>query len=92
MTALADRVHEVPDLTCRELEAFIHDFLEGRLSASEAATFNKHLEHCVPCQTYLEAYRTAVKLGKAAFNDSQAPVPDELPEDLVAAILAARRM
>jgi hypothetical protein len=32
-----------------------------------------------------------VKLGQSAFHDPDAPVPETVPEELVKAILAARR-
>ena len=78
-------------MTCRELSDFIGDYLAGALPAEVGAQFERHLNGCSNCVTYLEGYRTTVELGRGAFADPDAPVPSTVPEELVKAILAARR-
>jgi anti-sigma factor RsiW len=80
-------------VTCRELADFIADYLSGELSADIRAAFDRHLALCANCRTYLASYEETVKLGKAAFDDGDADVPANVPEQLVRAILdaAARR-
>ncbi len=78
-------------LTCAEFEAFVLDYFDGTLPAKQRATFKMHLMVCEDCQRYLAAYKRSVEMGKAAFKDPHASVPDEMPEDLVQAILAAKR-
>ncbi len=78
-------------MTCREFAAFIADFLDGGLPAEERQQFDRHLDRCANCTRYLESYRTALALGKAAFEDGDAPVPPEVPDELVDAILRGRR-
>ena len=77
-------------MTCRELVDFLLDYLAGDLPAAERARFEVHLGACPDCVAYLRAYRATVELGRAAFAEPDAPVPDEVPEALVQAILAAR--
>lgn len=46
-------------LTCRELAQAITDYWEGALSDVEAASFERHLARCKPCEDYLEQMRLA---------------------------------
>ena len=78
-------------MTCRELVDFIADYLSEALPAETRAQFERHLGACSNCGMYLDGYRETVKLGQCAFDDPDAPVPDTVPEELVKAILAARR-
>jgi anti-sigma factor RsiW len=78
-------------VSCREFADFIADYLSGELPAEVRAQFDHHLEVCVNCVRYLDAYRAAVALGKAAFDGTDDSVPGDVPDDLVKAILAARR-
>lgn len=78
-------------MTCKELIAFIHDYLSGEISEEERARFEAHLDACPPCVAYLRGYEESVRLAKAAFAGPDEPVPEEVPEELVAAILAVRK-
>jgi anti-sigma factor RsiW len=66
------------------------DYLSGGLSAHERTVFEEHLAECPDCVNYLDTYRETVHLGKAACGPPDEPVPEEVPEELVQAILAAR--
>jgi anti-sigma factor RsiW len=77
-------------LTCREFADFMMDYLSNELPAESRAAFEYHLSLCTNCQQYLTSYRETVKLGKRAFEDVNADVPSQVPEELVKAILAAR--
>lgn len=77
-------------LTCRQAEAFIGDYVDGTLPTGKRLKFEFHLRMCPECRDYLAAYRRAMALGKAVFDDPNAPVPVDMPEDLVAAIIDAR--
>lgn len=78
-------------LTCRELIGFLVDYLDGTLTDEEQAVFDAHLAVCPHCVDYVTEYRATVRAGRAAYRDLEAPVPNEVPEELVAAVLAARR-
>ena len=77
-------------MTCREFADFMMDYLSGELSPESRAEFDYHLNVCSNCRRYLASYEETVKLGKRAFEDDEANVPAQVPEDLVKAILAAR--
>ena len=77
-------------MTCREFADFMADYIARELPAETLAQFEHHLSLCPNCQRYLAGYKATVKLGKAAFDDPSAAVPDDVPEDLVKAILATR--
>ena len=78
-------------MTCREFADFIADFLDGELPAVARRQFERHLTRCVNCSRYLDGYRQSIALGKRAFDDDDAPLPADVPEELVDAILSTRR-
>ena len=78
-------------MTCRELVAFLVDYLGGTLPADQRERFEAHLGECPDCVGYLRTYDATVKLGRAACLDPDEALPADVPEDLVRAILAARR-
>lgn len=77
-------------MTCREFADFIGDYLNGDLPPDMRTGFDRHLDVCPNCRRYLRSYEETVKLGRRAFDDEDALVPPEIPEELVSAILAAR--
>jgi anti-sigma factor RsiW len=79
------------EMTCRELVDFLGAHLDGELSEEVRRRFEEHLAACPECFAYVEAYRATVRLARGAFRDPDGPVPADVPEDLVKAILAARR-
>lgn len=85
---MLNRVHRM--ITCVEFENFILAYLDGELDARKKVIFELHLKVCHECRNYLEAYRRTVSLGKAVFESPHAPLPRNVPEDLVQAILRAR--
>ena len=79
-------------MTCREFVGFLMDYLEGALPAAVRTEFEKHLRLCPGCIEYLATYEKTVRLAKDAFvcRDPAAPI-EGIPEELVQAILAARK-
>ena len=77
-------------ITCREFEEFIVDYLEGDLPPRQVKIFELHLRVCRECREYLAAYRRTIDLGGAISAEEEA-LPEEVPEDLVAAVLDAKR-
>lgn len=75
-------------MTCRECADFLSEYLDDQLPAEVRATFERHLTACHNCQVYLEQLRQTIVAGKNAFEDEQTR---EIPEEVIRAILAARR-
>ena len=77
-------------MTCRELTEFLIDYVDGGLAPAERVAFDEHLARCADCVTYLRNYETTIRLGKELCTDEHDAVADDVPEELVQAILAAR--
>jgi len=77
-------------MTCRELIDFLMDYRAGALPEAQCASFEAHLELCPPCVDYLRTYEETVRLGKGACNNPDDAVSEEVPDELVQAILSAR--
>jgi len=79
------------EITCREIAEFLDDYADAMLPAERRAMFERHLEFCGECETYLASYRRTITIGKLAFELSNERASTPPPEDLVRAILAARK-
>lgn len=77
-------------LTCREFVEFLMAYLDDELGASERGAFEGHIQACPTCMAYLDTYRETVRLGRDLCGESGG-IPEDAPEVLVNAILAARR-
>lgn len=75
-------------LTCRELIEFLWKYVSFELTPAERAEFDRHLAACASCVAYLESYRATTLLAVEACQPG-APVPGDVPEELVAAVLSA---
>lgn len=79
-------------IDCEEFEAFIFDYLEGNLSRPQRIKFEMHLKLCRECRDYVKTYKATMELTK-----TQTDIPfskmgmGEVPEDLIKAVLAARK-
>ena len=78
-------------MTCREFVEFLMAYLDGTLLRDQREVFDAHMNECPSCVTYLDTYRVTVDLEKVVCKDPDGPIPDDVPEGLVAAIVAARR-
>lgn len=78
------------ELSCRELVEFLNDYLDDELAPERRAVFERHLGICSDCRRYVESYRRAMALGVRALG-SGPPLGEPVPDELVRAILAARR-
>jgi anti-sigma factor RsiW len=76
-------------MNCREFTEFLHEYLFGELPDLERAEFEKHLAECPWCVRYLDSYRKTIRLAKSASEGE--PPPADAPEELIQAILSARR-
>ena len=77
-------------MTCQEFIEFVWKYLDNALPQDQRAIFDAHLAVCPGCVNYLSNYGETVRLVGQAFADPQAEVPEEVPEELIAAILRAR--
>ena len=82
-----------PLITCKEMNDFLIDYIDGALPDAQKNEFHRHLAHCPSCVHYVETYKSTIAAGKAAFADPKAPeMPaGPVPEELITAILAARK-
>ena len=78
-------------MTCRELADFMADYLSGELPESTRQRFDHHLSLCSNCVNYLASYKATVEMGRRAFDDEDAAVPPDVPEELIKAIISARQ-
>jgi anti-sigma factor RsiW len=77
-------------MTCREFADFIDDYLTGALPPNVLAAFEAHIAVCANCVRYLAQYRDSMAVGRMAFTALDSELTGDVPEDLIAAILAAR--
>jgi anti-sigma factor RsiW len=79
-------------MTCRQLTDFLADYLADELPAAQRLAFELHLGVCPDCRRYLASYEATVRMGKAALQCGDDAIPAEVPDGLVKAILAARKL
>jgi anti-sigma factor RsiW len=77
-------------MTCKDFIEFLHEYLGDELPEAQKRLFEEHLAICDSCVAYLSNYEDTMSLAKACFSDEE-PVPHEVPQELVNAILAARK-
>jgi anti-sigma factor RsiW len=78
-----------PLLTCHELIEFLDGYVEASLSPEQRSEFDRHLALCPACVAYLQNYREVIARSRAA--EREALVAEPMPEELVQAVMAARR-
>jgi len=86
-------MHAMPGMIgCEEFEGFILDYLEGDLPAAKRRVFDRHLAMCRECRDYLAAYKASLDLAKDAMQNAEQRIDlSDVPEDLIAAVLAANK-
>ena len=80
-----------PLMTCRQLIEFLDRYVEDTVSEDERREFDRHLAVCPACVAYVHGYRATIELARAALAGPEGAVPHSVPEELVSAVLAARR-
>jgi anti-sigma factor RsiW len=76
-------------MNCRDALEFLADYLDGNLPLKQQLSMRLHLSLCRHCRHYLDSYRKTISASRSAFPDSKSC--EELPEDLVQAILATQK-
>jgi anti-sigma factor RsiW len=74
-------------MTCQELSDFLADYVEGTLPEAVREAFEKHLAICVDCRRYVDSYRKSIAVAQSVVRKPA----NDMPEELVAAILKAQR-
>jgi predicted anti-sigma-YlaC factor YlaD len=74
-------------VTCQEIADFLMDYLDGTLPGTQRAIFEEHLGECPECVAYIKSYQATIRMSKKTRPEA----PDTAPEDLIQAILAARK-
>ncbi len=78
-------------MTCREMAEFILEYTTGELPHETREVFELHLSRCDNCHEYLAQYKHTVDCERRAFGSAEDPLPVDVPEELIQAILKARR-
>lgn len=63
--------------TCERVNAFLLDYVEGRLEPTTVDRFEQHIRECPNCGRYLDQYRETISMVKEI---PQPEVPSELAE------------
>ena len=79
------------NLTCRQVEQFLLDYLEGQVSLWTWCKFRYHLLLCDDCRQYLQDYRNAVALGRRIFADPDDEAVGKVPDEILSAILKSTK-
>lgn len=74
-------------MTCREFNEFLMAYLDHELRPETLHEFERHVGLCASCLAFLESYRKTIHVGKIACADPDDPVPADVPEKLVQAIM-----
>ena len=78
-------------MTCRHVENFLMDYLEGRLSFWIRIRFNFHLLMCPDCPKYIQEYKNTIALGKKIFETSDDEAIGNVPDEILQAIMGANK-
>ena len=78
-------------MKCKDFNDFLGEYLEGELEDKTRTVFEAHLQICPPCVGYLDSYKDVILVGKVCCGDPDAEAPEDAPQSLIAAILAARK-
>jgi anti-sigma factor RsiW len=76
-------------MTCREFVDFLMAYLDRELQEGQRGVFEGHMDDCPACRDYLDTYEETIRAGQLACGADDPP-PEDVPERLIAAILAAR--
>lgn len=76
-------------MNCQGMMKFLMGYLDDELPDGEKQSFEDHLEVCPECVDFLHSYGETVRMSQLCNQDNEAS--PKMPEELVAAILAARQ-
>lgn len=76
-------------ITCSQFESFMIDYHEGELPQAQREDFERHMRLCGRCRHSVEGYRKAIELNRQLFASEEGPLPQEVPDQVVAAVISA---
>lgn len=79
-------------MTCKKVVEFLDRYVDRDLRSDARRSFEEHLAGCEHCARYLKSYRAASELAARAMKHPEDSPPAEVPEQLLHAVLAARRL
>lgn len=79
------------NLTCRQVEEFLMDYLERRLGFWKTLQFRLHLLMCPDCSKYFQEYKNTIALGKTVFENPDDEAAGNVPDELLEAIIRATK-
>lgn len=77
-------------MTCEDVERFLLAYLDGELPWATRVLFRMHIAFCTECKAYIRKYKVARELGQRVMR-GDGDDHEDIPEDLIAAIVKARR-
>jgi len=77
-------------MICREFIALLDLYRTREAPEEQLLLCEQHLAVCASCRAYLDSYEKTIALGRAACLDLEGPVPADVPEDLIRALLTLR--
>ena len=78
-------------INCETFESFLMDYHEGTLAEPSRTRFERHLAMCGLCRASYQGYVRSIELGQRLFETETGPLPDDVPPELVSAVVAAMR-
>ena len=78
-------------ISCKEVIEFLWAYVSDELSPEKRHEFDRHLALCPSCVAYLDSYKKTIEMEKAMVSEIAEEECEEVPEDLVQAVLKARK-
>ena len=79
------------NMSCKEVEEFLMDYLEGNLGFCTRTRFRLHILMCPDCSKYIEEYKNTVSLNKSMFELINDESIEDVPEEIINAILSIKK-
>lgn len=70
-------------LSCRNVNEFLVEYLEGTLDPRLEKRFEAHVKRCPQCQAYVDQYRQTVALVRETSKTAEVDFPDRLVEHTI---------
>lgn len=78
-------------MTCAQFEQFVLDYTEDELPTSQRSRFEYHMRICPMCNSAFATYLRTIEITGQVLKDQSPTAMVEAPQDLVNAMLSARR-